>query len=373
VTLAFGAAAPEVQQIQEFLNLLPTVRARLNPDGRFGLLTQARVKEFQRANRLADDGIVGDLTMAAITEALRLLGLFPPPTPTVQAVRPINQQILGLEGTDNLIEQIIPSIMTIDRGTFLPGSVANHPRFVPARTTVGRLGIFAAKKANSERAIILLLPQTGTPDRINICITQGFAQATAALDKLGWNNPLSKPFLEFVLLKHVINRWGAQTLASKKQMAFLYIVRAKAISELGPFLNDGPFVRQVLTELVSLTNNAFSFEHVEAFTFSSGISEFNVFLRSLVGQLNVEAVYNTDPNPALSAAAPEGAVRKQFLSGQTFRGSIPPGGFEFMPESRWENEPAFVGRNTFAAPPIFNYLHNHCIPLYTLHLGIQLS
>jgi len=373
MTLALGAAGPEVQQLQELLSLLPTARARLNPDGKFGPLTQARVKEFQRANRLADNGIVDDLTMAAITEALRLLGRFPPPTPTVQVVRPINQQILGLDGTDNLIDQIIPSIMTIDRGTLLPGSAANRPRFVPARSTVGRLGIFAARKGNSERAIILLLPKTGRPDRINICITQGFAQATAVLDKLGWSNPLSKPFLEFALLKHVINRWGAQTLASKKEMAFLYIVRAKAANELGPFLNDGPFVRQVLTELVSLTNSAFSFEHVEAFTFSSGISEFNIFLRSLAGQLNVEAVYNTDPNPAIAAAAPEGAVRKQFLSGQTFRGSIPPGGFEFMPESRWENEPDFSRRHTFTAPPIFNYLHNHCIPLYTLHLGIQLS
>lgn len=372
MSLAFGAFGGDVKQVQESLNLLPSARARLNPDGKFGPLTQARVKEFQRTNRLADDGIVGQLTMAAITEALRLLGLLPPP-PTTQTVRPINQEILGLDGTNNLITQIIPSIMTIDRGTFLPGSVANHPKFIPAPNTLGRLGIFAAKKGNSERAIMLLLPETDTPDRINICITQGFAQSTAALDKLGWSNPLSKPFLEFVLLKHVINRWGAQTLASKKKMAFLYIVRAKAASELGPFLNDGPFVRQVLTELVSLTNNAFSFEHVEAFTFSSGISEFNVFLKSLVGQLNVEAVYNTDPNPAIGALAPPGAVRKQFLSGQTFRGPTPPGGFEFMPESRWENEPFFPRRNAFPAPPTFNYLHNHCIPLYTLHLGIQLS
>jgi hypothetical protein len=34
--------------------------------------------------------------------------------------------------------------------------------------------------------------------------------------------------------------------------------------ELGPFKNDGPFVRQVLTEMASLTNQSFSFGNVEA-------------------------------------------------------------------------------------------------------------
>ena len=303
--------------------------------------------------------------------ALKLLGLLPSP-PATQAVRPINQQILGMAGTNNLIQQIIPPIMIISSATFRPGNQANQPNFITAAGTVGRLGIFAAQKGSSERAVILLLPPTATPDRVNICITQNFDQARRDLDSLGWSNPLSPPFIQFVLLKHVINRWGAQTLASKKQMAFLYIVRAKGAPELGPFASDGQFVRQVLTELVAMTSNAFSFDHIEAFTFSSGISEFNVFSRSVTGHLSIEAVYNIDPNPATTAAAPQGAVRKQFLSGQTFRGAVPPG-FEFMPEGRWANEPAFPSRNAFPNPAIFNYLHNHCMPLYALHLGIQLS
>ena len=90
-------------------------------------------------------------------------------------------------------------------------------------------------------------------------------------------------------------------------------------------------------------------------------------------QLSVEAVYSLDPNPAIPAAAPAGAVRKQFLSGQTFRGGVPPGGFEFMPVGRWANESEFPRRATFQSPALFNYLHNHCMPLYALHLGIQLS
>lgn len=372
MNLSIGASGSQVRELQGFLNLLPTRLPLLATDGRFGPKTRDRVQEFQRSNHLAPDGIVGPLTMNMITDALRLLGLLPLP-PAVQAVRPINQQILGMAGgTDNLIQQIFPPIMVISSATFRPGDQRNRPGFITAAGMVGRLGIFAAQKGGVERAVILVLAPTGTPNRVNICITQGFGQASTTLDPLGWSNPLSPPFVQFALLKHVINRWGAQTLASKKPMAFLYILRAKGTNELGPFANDGAFVRQVLTELVALTSNAFSFDHVEAFTFSSGISEFNVFSRSLAGHLNVEAVYNIDPNPAITAAAPQGAVRKQFVSGQTFRGSVPPG-FEFMPEARWANEPAFPTRNTFKRPPIFNYLHNHCMPLYALHLGIQLS
>lgn len=373
MNLSSGSRGPEVRQLQEFLNLLPTKLPELALDGQFGPKTKARVQEFQRTNQLANDGIVGPLTLDAIMLALKLLGLLPSPTPvSVQAVRPINQQILGMPGTNNLIIQTIPAIGVVSQATFRAGDQRNQPKFMSVSRTTGRLGIFAARKGNSERAVILLLPPNGVPDRLIICVTQGFQQAAKDLDPLGWNDPLSPPFIQFLLLKHVINRWGAQTLASKKQMAFLYIVRAKGTNELGPFANDGAFVGQVLTELVSLTNNAFSFNHVEAFTFSSGISEFNVFSRSLSGNLNVEAVYNIDPNPAITAAAPSGAVRKQFLSGQTFRGSVP-AGFEFMPEARWSNEDAFSRRHTFRNPAIFNYLHNHCMPLYALHLGIQLS
>lgn len=101
---------------------------------------------------------------------------------------------------------------------------------------VGRLGIFAAKKGDAERALILLLPATTKPDRVIIAITQGFGQAIDTVGPLGFNNPLSPKLIQFVLLKHVINRWGTQTLASKKQMAFLYIVRSGQgkKGELGP-------------------------------------------------------------------------------------------------------------------------------------------
>jgi hypothetical protein len=159
-------------------------------------------------------------------------------------------------------------------------------------------------------------------------------------------------------------------LASRKQMALMYIVRARG-NELGPFANDGAFVRQVLTEIAGLTADAFSFDAVEAFTFSSGIAEFNMFLRSIGGVVNLQAVYNIDPAHGVLAGGPSGIVRRQFLSGQTSDGPRP--AFEYMPVPRWENEWEYSRRETFANPWRFNYMHNHCMPRYTLHLGIQTS
>jgi hypothetical protein len=281
-----------------------------------------------------------------------------------QAVRPITQEILGMEADHNLIKQTLPSIGVIDVTSFRKGDPKNEPQFLSAPGAVGRLGIFAAKKGDLERAVILLLPLTGKPTRVCIAITQGFAQASATLEPLGWKDPLSPELIKFCLLKHVVNRWGAQTLAAKRDTALMYIVRAKG-KELGPFANDGPFVRQCLEEMASLTDDAFSFDEVEAFTFSSGIVDFNRFLNSLKGQLTVKAVYNIDPAQGLAAAAPGGATLKQYLSGQT---GGPRPGFEFMPIDRWKNEFYFDRHKSVG---LFQYLHNHAMPLYALNLGMR--
>ena len=369
-TLLFGSTGPLVKELQGNLNLLPTRQARLRQDGIFGQMTNGRVKEFQGDNNLSPDGIVGPLTFQAILDAIaKLINPTPPPTPQPDpAVRVVTGEILGaFPTTDNLILQTIPPIGIIDESSFRPGDQNNELRFRVVGPTVGRLAIFAAKKNNVERAVILLLPPSGVATKILICITQGFGQATAALDPLGWSNPLSPPFVQFALLKHVVNRWGAQTLAGKKNMGFMYILRAKDPKELGPFTNDGDFVVQVLTEMAALTNNAFSFDEAEAMTFSSGIFEFNTFVGSLTGKLSVAACYNLDPAKATACALPPGGVRRQFLSGQT---GGPRAGFEFMPLPRWKNEAFFQNAKTVGA---FQYLHNHAMPLYTLFLGIQTS
>jgi hypothetical protein len=172
--------------------------------------------------------------------------------------------------------------------------------------------------------------------------------------------------VNFCLLKHVINRWGAETLAATDDMAFLYIVRARG-DELGPFANDGPFVLEVLTQLASLTGDSFSFDQVEAFTFSSGVSDFNVFINSISSLLNIQAVYGIDPAQAMPLARPSGCERKQYLSGQT---GGPSPGFEYLGLDSWVNEFRYPERMKLPDPWVFNYMHNWVMPMYILNLAL---
>ncbi len=369
--LRIGAIGDAVRQVQVGLNLLPTQLLRLKADGIFGAKTQGRVFEFQRFNRIAQDGVVGDATIGLIETLLRNLGLWPPPDPVPSppepAVRPINREIVGLTGQDNLFEQILPSRMMVDMSSYVRRSETNIFRFRPIPMMVCRAGIFAARRGQAERVVILVLPRDVRAERLCICITQGFGQAADVLNRLGWSNPLSKPFIEFALLKHVVNRYGPQVIASKKNMGLLYILRAnQGGHELGPFANDGDFTLQVLRELVALTGGAFSFDAVEAFTYSSGISDFNTFVGSLAGKVNVAGTYNIDPAHGAEAAS-GGGFRVQFLSGQTTRGSRP--GFEWLPHSRWRNESLWRANEHSR----FNYLHNYVMPTYCLNIGIDLT
>jgi Putative peptidoglycan binding domain len=68
--LSYGAAGPAVKLLQQYLNLLPSQLLQLVEDGVFGSKTRARVHEFQSANALAPDAVVGPLTWDAILAAL---------------------------------------------------------------------------------------------------------------------------------------------------------------------------------------------------------------------------------------------------------------------------------------------------------------
>lgn len=282
-------------------------------------------------------------------------------------VRPINKEILGMEGNDNLIVQTIPAINIINPSSFLAGQQNNVFSYGFAPMTFGRLGIFAAAKNNSERVVMVLLPQNATPDGLLICITQGFGQAADRLNPMGWANPLSKPFVEFALLKHVINRWGAQMLASPKNLALIYILRARGAHELGPFTNDGDFFIEVMQQISALTNNSFPYKNAEAFTFSSGISDFNRFIAPVSRHININAVYSIDPAHSLPIANPSGGIRKQYASG-TAGGILQ--GFEPMVLERWASESEYPSHQKIGR---FEYLHNRCLPLYTLHLALSTS
>jgi hypothetical protein len=272
--------------------------------------------------------------------------------------------MLGLDGTNNLIDQIIPGFPVINLATFQPGHPNNVFSFGNVPLSSGRLGLFAAEKNGVERVVIMLMPPAQRADGVLICITQGFGQAARQLNPLGWANPLSHDFVHFALLKHVINRWGLQMLASRRNLALMYILRARG-NELGPFAHDGPFLRFVLEEINGLTNDAFSYEQCEAFTFSSGIYDFDTFLAAASGSVNINAVYAIDPARSIAPQNPNGGRRRMFASGAA--GGIRPG-FEPMGMHRWRNEDAY---NTPAQRDAFNYLHNRCMPWYTLYLALQ--
>ena len=368
--LSIGMVGQAVRTLQANLNLLPTLLARLKDDGHFGPLTRARVQEFQGKNALAADGIAGPLTQGVIDALLTALGGSKPGTAS-GAVRPINQEILGQPGTDNLVLQALPSIGFIVASTYRRNDSANLPMFMSTPPMVARIGIFAARNGAQERGVILALPALGFVNRVIVCVTQSFQQASPWLDPLGWSNPLSKPFIEYVLLKHVVNRFAPQILASRLDTALVYLVRAKGDPELGPFATDGAFLKQVLGDLSALTNGAFAYRHFETFTFSSGILDFNKFLRGLGNQFDIAKVYSLDPSGAITAAAPTGTPMRQFVTGATMRSSNPPAGFEYMPLARWAKEFQFNAYSKGNARVVNDYLHNTCAPNYFLYLGLN--
>jgi len=64
--LSVGSTGPDVRTLQVQLNARPSSLPPLQVDGIFGPKTQARVKEFQKEQRLQVDGIVGPKTQAAL-------------------------------------------------------------------------------------------------------------------------------------------------------------------------------------------------------------------------------------------------------------------------------------------------------------------
>ena len=110
-----------------------------------------------------------------------------------------------------------------------------------------------------------------------------------------------------------------------------------------------------------------SFDQVEAFTFSSGVSDFNVFINSISSLLNIQAVYGIDPAQAMPLARPGGCLRKQYRSGQT---GGPSAGFEYLGLDSWVNEFRYPDRMKLPDPWVFNYMHNWVMPMYILNLAL---
>ena len=124
------------------------------------------------------------------------------------------------------------------------------------------------------------------------------------------------------------------------------------------------FCGSYLARSQAKTGNSFVFDTCEAFTFSSGIYEFNNFIGAVSGSVSIRAVYAIDPVHSIVPAAPAGARRKQYASGTAGRLVA---GFEHLPLARWRNEDEFASHSRIGN---FEYLHNRCMPLYVLHLGL---
>ena len=73
------------------------------------------------------------------------------------SVRSINQEIIGMDGPNHLVNQIIPSIGIINPGSFRLHAMNNRLTFSSVSSTTGRLGIFAAQKGAQQRAMINVL------------------------------------------------------------------------------------------------------------------------------------------------------------------------------------------------------------------------
>jgi hypothetical protein len=128
-----------------------------------------------------------------------------------------------------------------------------------------------------------------------------------------------------------------------------------------------------MKQIADLTNNAFSTEKAEAFTFSSGIFDFNNFILAVGKHLPINAVYSIDPSSSLFAANPSGGRIRQYASGAV-GGFLP--GFEPMPFERWVNEEMYESippaiRSNPRNDIIREYLHNNVMPKYTLQLALK--
>lgn len=295
-------------------------------------------------------------------------------------VRPMAKEMSWGEHALNPVG--LPQINVIDVASFRAGKDDNVLQFTASTKRKARLGVFACSKGSETRAAILMLPETGKPERVLIGISHSFGQNPGFYGGLGWSDPLSKPLIDFVSDKFVTgvlsngeigHGWGSQMVASSnKNMALLLPVRANGgNNELGPFAKDGAFVEDVLDSISLATDNAFTAAGVEAFTFSNGILDLNPFIGALSGHLSLKAVYSIDPLGALPASQIRGVTYKQFQSGEVGKRA----GFEYLPENRWAKEIGFPNRKNMGGPKgyKFQYLHNRCLPLYTLYLGIQTS
>ena len=98
MSLKIGSKGPEVKKLQEKLGIA-------NPDGDFGPNTETKLKAWQKANGLLDDGIAGPTTLAKLGIVVESA-----PAVTIPSGGPIDLAKLKGHVPDTVIAQI-PTIM----------------------------------------------------------------------------------------------------------------------------------------------------------------------------------------------------------------------------------------------------------------------
>ena len=275
-------------------------------------------------------------------------------------VRNVTKEIFGLEkfGFRTGAE---PTVMM---STFRPGDAKNAFEFNPAAPgPIVELWVYAAKIGNIERTYWLMLPFGTTATSLMVVISHGFGQNWAYYSKLGFGNPMSKPLLIDVRDRFVLRRWGHQVATSRSSMALLMPVRsAGGGGELGPFISQNGLGAKIITSIVLQADAVAALTEVNVVTFSSGIYDANTFIASGGRGLKFNLMVNQDPAGGVNIS---GSSRKQYLSGWTTGGPRP--GFEFLPISRWQNDPRFAEMKTALGD---EYLHTWAIPTYTLGIAL---
>src|SRR5262245_65218974 len=85
-TIRLGSLGESVKTLQAALNLWSGSNgSRLVVDGFFGLSTNSKVREYQRANELAPDGVVGPVTWESLEPLVDHVVAMPPTASEVEA------------------------------------------------------------------------------------------------------------------------------------------------------------------------------------------------------------------------------------------------------------------------------------------------
>lgn len=310
-------------------------------------------------------------------------------------VAPVTGAVLGRDTTPAHCEPVtVLGLNIINEASFIPRVFTNAPQFSYQPSVNGRLGVFAATAGNVTRSFILLLPESGVPDRLMIGILPSIGQAADYYAPLRGQDPLSPALIrDFIALVTGLDPvtmdlragrvqacYGAQVLGSRRPMALIVPVRTLGGGggvdpELGPFASDSQVIADTIRGIAMASGGAFKPHAIEAFTHSNGIVTFNAFLKAIAGQFPLRGAYSLDPAKAQTVQAPGDVPVLQHLSGQT--GGVvdgrPVGNFEFWPPARWANEPQRDHLLRMVHNDMFQYLHNYAFPRYLLRFSINMT